>query len=129
MKRSAFNAEQFLDAFTRAEAVGCEFHIEVPALGGQKSVALSPQQLVRLIADKQSVYAEVMGLTVPEYNEWRQLQGSVCCSAATAHGRQCRNTIPGASWLEPEAWKAARSAGGYCQVHGGGTRLVGKGAM
>ncbi|MBN3785516.1 MULTISPECIES: hypothetical protein [Burkholderia] len=101
-----------------AQAAGCQFVVGVPSLGGSSTVALTPEQAFLLTTDKQALFADVMGLTKPEYIEWHESQGSVYCSARTKQGKQCRNTIVGATWLQPDEWKAQRAVGGYCAAHG-----------
>jgi hypothetical protein len=102
----------FIAALKVAQHAGCQFVVGVPSLGGSSTFALTPEQAYMLRMDKQVVFAELMGLTKPEYIEWHQSQGSVYCSGRTKQGKQCRNTIVGATWLEPEGWKAKRAAGG-----------------
>ncbi|CAJ0744020.1 hypothetical protein R16034_04035 [Ralstonia edaphis] len=102
-------AIQILNA---AKAAGCGFYVDVPALYGAKTVALTPEQVLHLTSEKQAVFAQVMGLTVPEYIEWYESQGAVYCSARTLKGHQCRNFIAGGMYLEPEQWKALRAVGG-----------------
>ncbi len=107
-----------IEVLKAAEAAGCSFYVSVPALGGTRTAALTPEQVTRFGSDKQTVFAQVMGLTVPEYVEWYESQGSVYCSARTRQGRQCRNFIAGGTGLEPEEWKSLRGVGGYCSTHG-----------
>ncbi|WP_186020404.1 hypothetical protein [Burkholderia gladioli] len=109
----------FIAALRVAQGAGCELVVGVPSLGGSSPVALTAEQAYLLTMDKQAVFADLMGLTKPEYIEWHQSQGSVYCSARTKQGKQCRNTIVGATWLEPNKWKAQCAAGGYCATHGG----------
>jgi hypothetical protein len=108
----------FIAALRVAQDAGCQFVIGVPSLGGSSTAALTPEQAHRLTTDKEGLFAELMGLTVPEYIEWRESQGSVYCSARTKQGKRCRNFIVGATWLEPDEWKAQRAEGGYCSAHG-----------
>jgi hypothetical protein len=108
----------FIAALHIAQDAGCQFIVGVPSLGGSATLGLTPEQAHRLTTDKQALFAELMGLSVPEYIEWLQSQGSVYCSARTKRGKQCRNFIVGATWLEPEKWKAQRAEGGYCAAHG-----------
>lgn len=108
----------FIAAMTIAQDAGCQFIIGVPSLGGSATVAVTPEQVHRLTVDKQAVFAELMGLTVPEYVEWNESQGSVYCSGRTKQGRQCRNFIVGATWLQPKEWRSIRAVGGYCAAHG-----------
>lgn len=106
-------------AYQVAYEAGCQFVVGVPSLGGKTSVPLTPDQVSRFVDDKQAVFAEVMGLSVPEYIEWVASQGSVYCSETTKRGRPCRNFIIGGTGLNPEEWKALRAAGGHCISHGG----------
>lgn len=101
-----------------AQDAGCQFVVGVPSLGGSSAMALTPEQAYRLTTDKQALFADLLGLTKPDYIEWYESQGSVYCSARTRQGKQCRNLIVGATWLEPRKWIAQREAGGYCAVHG-----------
>lgn len=112
------DAADVIQVLRAAEAEGCSFYVSAPALGGVKTVSLTPEQVLRLISDKRAVFAQVMGLTVAEYIEWYESQGSVYCSAQTQQGRQCRNSILGGIGLEPEQWKSLRKVGGYCSTHG-----------
>jgi hypothetical protein len=79
---------------------------------------LTLEQACLLTTDKQALFADLMGLTKPEYIEWHESQGPVYCSARTKRGKQCRNTIVGATWLQPDEWTTQRTAGGYCAAHG-----------
>ncbi|WP_425952990.1 hypothetical protein [Ralstonia pseudosolanacearum] len=112
------DTDAVLKILEAAKAAGCEFSVTVPALFGAKTCSLAPEQVLLLAADKQAVFAQVMGLTVPEYIEWYESQGSVYCSARTQKGRQCRNFIAGGTYLESEKWKELRAIGGYCSTHG-----------
>ncbi|MFM0239673.1 hypothetical protein [Paraburkholderia phytofirmans] len=109
---------EFIAALKIAQDAGCQFVVGVPSLGGSTTAALTPEQTHRLMTDKQAVFAELMGLSAPEYLEWYESQGSVYCSAHTKQGKQCRNFIVGATWLAPDEWKSQRAAGGYCSAHG-----------
>ena len=111
--------EEMRAAYDLAHNAGCDFVIGVPSIGGSTTVSLTPDQVARLVTDKQAVFAEVMGLSDPEYIEWLQSQGSVYCSGRTRQGRPCRNFIVGGTGLKPDEWKALRAAGGHCTVHGG----------
>jgi hypothetical protein len=109
---------ELIAALRVARAAGCQFVIGVPSIGGSTTIALTPEQTYLLTTDKQALFADVMGLSKPEYIEWYESQGSVYCSASTKQGKQCRNTIVGATLLEPKEWLAQRTAGGYCAAHG-----------
>lgn len=108
----------FIASLKIAQDAGCQFVVSVPSLGGSSNVALTLEQAYLLTTDKQALFADLMGLSEPEYIEWHESQGSVYCSGRTKQGKQCRNTIVGATWLQPDEWKTQRTAGGYCAAHG-----------
>lgn len=108
-----------LAALARASEAGCSFIVGVPGMGGSWRAGLTPEQVLRLPDDPTAIHAELVGLTKAEYIEWHESQGLVYCSATTAQGRRCRNSIVRSQLLSPEEWKALRQAGGYCPVHGG----------
>lgn len=107
---------QLLQALTKA---GCQLAVSVPVLSGTRTIAANPEQALRLLQDKQTVYGELLRLSRTDYVEWLSSEGSVYCSARTQKGDRCRNAIIGATFLEPAAWKAVCESGGYCAVHGG----------
>lgn len=113
------NKLDFINVLEAAQNGGCQFVVNVPALGGISTANMTPEQVYLLTTDKQAVFADLMGLTKPEYIEWLHSQGSVYCSEHTKKGEQCRNIIVGATRLAPDDWKAQRGAGGYCATHGG----------
>lgn len=98
---------------------GCELAVNVPALGGNRTVVATPEQALRLLQDKYEVYGELVGLRRTDYIEWVTSQGSVYCSGTTKKGNRCRNPIVGATLLDSLAWKDAHESSGYCAVHGG----------
>jgi hypothetical protein len=108
----------FIEALRIAQEAGCLFVAGVPSLGGSTTQTLTPEKVHLLTTDKQAAFADLMGLTKPEYAEWVASQGSVYCSAWTKLGKPCRNYIVGGTWLQPNEWKALRAAGGYCTAHG-----------
>ncbi len=103
----------------RLGRAGCSFVISVPWICGVRTSDITPEQATLLLDDPNLVYAQVAGLAVFEYHEWRALEGAVLCREHTAAGRPCRKPIKGATGLEPAAWKALSETGGYCVVHGG----------
>lgn len=108
-----------LEATLKLEQAGCNFVISVPWIFGVQTSTITAEQAVRLLDNPTSVYAEVAGLSVCEYTEWKALGGAVLCRENTAAGRACRNPIKGGTSLGPVAWKALNESGGYCAVHGG----------
>lgn len=112
------NKADFIAALKVAHDAGCQLVVGVPSLGGISTVPLTPEQAYQFTTDKEALFADLAGLTKPEYIEWHESQGSVYCSARTKQGKQCRNSIVGATSLEPVEWKAQRAAGGYCTAHG-----------
>jgi hypothetical protein len=103
----------------KLEQAGCSFVISVPWICGVQTSTITAVQAARLLDNPTSVYAEVAGLSVPEYSEWKALGGAVLCRENTTAGRACRNPIKGGTSLGPDAWKALNDSGGYCAVHGG----------
>lgn len=101
------------------QGAGCDFAVQVPAVGGIATRFATPEQALRLLQDKQAVYGELMGLARDEYLLWHGDQGAVYCSGTTTKGQPCRQHIVGARGLEPSAWKKLRAEGGYCATHGG----------
>lgn len=99
---------------------GCEFAVQVPAVGGVTTRVATADQALRLLQDKQTVFAELVGLQREEYLLWQGDQGAVYCSATTVKGLPCKQFIVGATSLDPQSWKKVRDAGGYCATHGGG---------
>jgi hypothetical protein len=55
-----------------AQDAGCQFVVGVPSLGGSSTVALTLEQAYLLTTDKQALFADLMGLTKPEYIEWHE---------------------------------------------------------
>lgn len=100
-------------------AAGLELAVQVPVMGGYQTHILTLEQTLRLLVDKQAVYAELFALSKSEYSEWLSSDGMVYCSAQTKAGRRCRNPVHRGTWLQPAAWKKLHDAGGYCAVHGG----------
>lgn len=100
-------------------AAGCRYTISVPNVSGTHTESITPDQALRLLSDKDSVYAELAGLSVADYLEWRAHMGSVQCRAMTRAGVRCKHAVVGAVGLEPFQWAAVNKDGGYCQVHGG----------
>lgn len=98
---------------------GCKLAVYGPALGGGRTAVTTPGQALRLLEDKNEIYGELVGLSRTNYIEWVSSQGSVYCSAKTRKGDRCRNTVVGATQLEPAAWKTTYEASGYCATHGG----------
>lgn len=107
------------DATHKLAHAGCSFVILVPWIHGVRTMPITPDQAARLIDDPTAVHAEVAGLSVVKYVEWKASGGSVLCRDRTANGRPCRRPIKGGTNLEPPAWKALYDSGGYCVVHGG----------
>jgi hypothetical protein len=93
--------------------------ISVPWIYGVRTSPITPVQAARLVDDPTGVYAEVAGLSVAEYIEWKASGGTVLCRGSTASGRPCRRPVQGGTNLEPSDWKALYDSGGYCVVHGG----------
>jgi len=108
-----------LDVTKRLGRAGCSFVISVPWICGVRTSTITPEQATLLSENPDLVYAQVAGLTVAEYHEWKALEGAALCREQTAAGRCCRKAIKGATGLEPAAWKALTESGGYCAVHGG----------
>jgi hypothetical protein len=100
-------------------ASGCAFVSSVPGLGGFRTVLLTPKQALKLVNDKQSLYAELENLSISEYLEWIEGQGTVYCQSQTSKGERCRNAVKGGTWLGSGEWKSLFTSGGYCSVHGG----------
>lgn len=98
---------------------GLELAVQVPVMGGCQSRILTLEQTLRLLEDKEAVYAELVGLSKPDYIAWQSSDGWVYCCARTKTGKRCRNPISRGTSLEPAAWKTLRDAGGYCAIHGG----------
>lgn len=113
------NHMEALETTRKLDQAGCSFVISVPWIFGVQTEQITAEQAARLLEDPTSVYAEVAGLSVPEYSEWKVLGGAVLCRENTATGRACRNPIKGGTGLGPAAWKALHESGGYCAVHGG----------
>jgi hypothetical protein len=107
-----------LDVTKRLGRVGCSFVISVPWIYGARTSPISPEQAALLLEDPNLVYAQVAGLSVSEYLEWKGLEGAVLCREQTTAGRPCRKPIKGGTGLEPADWKALHETGGYCAVHG-----------
>ncbi|MDN0082400.1 hypothetical protein QU487_06485 [Crenobacter sp. SG2305] len=108
-----------VELLKQLESKGCSFIIDVPSVGGFESKLLSPEQAIRLLSDKESVYGEAMGLSKADYVEWHASQGSVYCSELTAAGKRCRNMVVRGTGLRSKEWLKLRDSGGYCKTHGG----------
>lgn len=106
-----------LKLLKKLEKAGCQLTVNVPVFNGNQTIAASPEQVLRLLQDKQEVYGELLGLNRTDYIEWIASQGSVYCSAKTQKGTRCRNTITSACFLPPLTWRSIYTTGGYCSVH------------
>ena len=100
-------------------AVGCRYAISVPCVSGVTTEYVTPEQAVRLLSDRDSVYAELAGVTLTDYLHWTELMGSVQCRAQTNAGTRCKHAVVGAVGLSPSHWAKINHDGGYCQVHRG----------
>lgn len=108
-----------LKLLQKLNAKGVALALNVPAIGGVQTHYIAPEQALELLTDAEHVYAEVLGLTRPQYAEWHASQGSVYCRATTRAGDRCRNFVIGGTGLAPARWKALCETGGYCATHGG----------
>lgn len=112
--------EEKITVLKELTQAGGKLAVEIPSIGGFRTFFISPTQAAKLISqEKQAVYGELLGLSRDEYVEWYHSQGSVYCSGHTKSGTRCRNTIIGATSLQPPAWLKQREEGGYCSTHGG----------
>lgn len=107
------------EATRRLAQAGCSFVISVPWIDGVRTMPITAVQAARFVDDPTAVYAEVTGLAVAEYVEWKSSGGAVLCRSRTANGRPCQRPVNGGTNLQPSAWKALNDIGGYCAVHGG----------
>lgn len=110
-----------LELLQRLNAAGCSLLISVPGIHGDISKIATPEQALRLLGPegRDAIFAELVGLSRPQYVEWRESQGSVYCSADTLKGKRCTHFAIGGTNLSPEAWLALFTHGGYCRTHGG----------
>lgn len=104
--------KQFIKTLTERD-VG--FYCSHPDYGGNRTVHLTPEQLLDYVKDPVAYLAKLYGVSSQEYIEWHQSEYSVRCSAKTTAGKQCKHNVEGGNRVEPKAW--VQMQGGYCSIH------------
>ena len=101
------------------EKTGVRYSVDVPLIEGNQSMLITSTQAHCMQSDPIKVFADLLGLSVMEYEDYMASGGSVVCSATTTKCAPCRGHVIGCTRLSPSEWKERRSIGGYCCAHGG----------
>lgn len=93
------------------------FYVYYPAPFGQRTVHVTPEQLVHYADDPVGYLAEHYSVSREDYLAWHRSGYTVTCSGFTKTGRRCKATVSGLSLVnEPRIW--VEGQGGRCNVHG-----------
>ena len=96
---------------------GIEFVGNIPAPGGNASLALDPGEVGAFVADPAAYFALRHGASKEEYRQWVETEGTPRCGALTKSGTRCQNVVSGGIHMPFETW--LQEDGGFCVIHGG----------
>lgn len=85
--------------------------------GGWKTISVRMADVDTFNADPDRYAADHFGMTVAQYVEWVELDGSPLCGANTQAGRPCKAVV-GKIQLSSHEWLRLHREQ-YCKTHGG----------
>lgn len=90
---------------------------DIRAPGGNRSLTLAAHELETFCNDPEGFFALKHGVTIDEYRQWVETDGTPRCGAKTSKGKRCGNVVSGGIQMSLERW--LEEDGGFCAVHGG----------
>ena len=94
MKKSAKTSEQRSiceHTIQRMEDANVMFKGQIPTAGGVELVWLSAHEMPRYLEHRAEFAAEYYGVTLQQYREWLETDGTPRCRAMTKAGKPCKN--------------------------------------
>jgi hypothetical protein len=101
-----------------AERAKFVFMLQFDSIGGSNSVFVTSAEYEAFKDAPLKLVALTLGVSVPEYLSWVEMQGKVRCLGTNKNSQQCSNNIPSPNY-ECREWVEKNKIGGYCKIHGG----------